>query len=199
MLVGFSVEKAFVLNEVVELLLLLLLLLTELPIVLLVFIDADVVDTISPLPTLVDSKMINSVVHHFVRWASPQGASTLRVVRRALLQSIGFKGICGIANDDNGGPSPSSTSSSSSSVMWLWSGYNSICLAFRVSVWTEEEEEPLIFYGRRHTHSLTRAPLNDISIVIVSFPNSELVSGDNGWDEKDQFNTENDNGAPADA
>lgn len=144
-LVGFSVVKGFVLKVEAKLLLLLL----ELLIVLLLFSDTDVVDTSRPLPTLVDSKMINSVVHHFVRWASPPGASTLRV-RRSPLQSIGFKGICGIANDDNGGPS-------SSSVMWLWPGYNSICLAFRVSVWTEEEE-PLIFYGSQtyiHTHTLT--------------------------------------------
>lgn len=62
--------------------------------VLLMFSDvADVVDVIRPLPTLVDSKMINSVVHHLVRWTSPaaaQGGSSLRL-RRSLLQSIGFK------------------------------------------------------------------------------------------------------------
>lgn len=59
----------------------------------------DVFGVTNPLPTLVDSKMINSVVHHFVRWTSPaaavQGGSSLRL-RRSLLQSIG---LCGDLRD----------------------------------------------------------------------------------------------------
>lgn len=91
-----SVEKGFVMNVVEAGLVLLLGPLT----VLLVFIV--VVGGTKPLPTLVDSRMINSVVHHFVRWTSPAlGGSSLRL-RRSLLQSIGVSRGFAADDDDDG-------------------------------------------------------------------------------------------------